>query len=189
MRMWQLVAMCGSVLSLTLPTSVLGGDAARERIDTATGKGLDVEAERAETARWGFDHDQPGKVPSGWSIRQTNPTEAMATWQVIADPSAPGKPNVLAVVKTKNYDGTYNLAIAEKTSFKDLDLAVQVKAVRGDGDQGGGPIWRCKDENNYYIARFNPLESNFRVYFVKEGRRSEERRVGKECRSRWSPYH
>ena len=23
----------------------------------------------------------------------------------------------------------------------------------------------------------------------KEGSRSEERRVGKECRSRWSPYH
>ena len=27
-----------------------------------------------------------------------------------------------------------------------------------------------------------------RVYF-KYGTRSEERRVGKECRSRWSPYH
>ena len=24
---------------------------------------------------------------------------------------------------------------------------------------------------------------------IFEGRRSEERRVGKECRSRWSPYH
>jgi len=23
----------------------------------------------------------------------------------------------------------------------------------------------------------------------RTGRRSEERRVGKECRSRWSPYH
>ena len=23
----------------------------------------------------------------------------------------------------------------------------------------------------------------------KQGARSEERRVGKECRSRWSPYH
>ena len=23
----------------------------------------------------------------------------------------------------------------------------------------------------------------------KESKRSEERRVGKECRSRWSPYH
>ena len=24
---------------------------------------------------------------------------------------------------------------------------------------------------------------------ITMGRRSEERRVGKECRSRWSPYH
>ena len=24
---------------------------------------------------------------------------------------------------------------------------------------------------------------------VRESKRSEERRVGKECRSRWSPYH
>ena len=24
---------------------------------------------------------------------------------------------------------------------------------------------------------------------LREGYRSEERRVGKECRSRWSPYH
>src|SRR5215510_10088748 len=30
--------------------------------------------------------------------------------------------------------------------------------------------------------RDSPIESNDR-------RRSEERRVGKECRSRWSPYH
>ena len=27
------------------------------------------------------------------------------------------------------------------------------------------------------------------VYLVKADLRSEERRVGKECRSRWSPYH
>ena len=25
--------------------------------------------------------------------------------------------------------------------------------------------------------------------YMKRGGRSEERRVGKECRSRWSPYH
>ena len=25
--------------------------------------------------------------------------------------------------------------------------------------------------------------------YVKVNKRSEERRVGKECRSRWSPYH
>ena len=26
-------------------------------------------------------------------------------------------------------------------------------------------------------------------HYTKEVLRSEERRVGKECRSRWSPYH
>src|SRR2546430_9176790 len=33
-------------------------------------------------------------------------------------------------------------------------------------------------------AVFQPLES-----WAPEALRSEERRVGKECRSRWSPYH
>ena len=28
-----------------------------------------------------------------------------------------------------------------------------------------------------------------RAYTTAEAERSEERRVGKECRSRWSPYH
>jgi len=27
------------------------------------------------------------------------------------------------------------------------------------------------------------------VEYIKKKQRSEERRVGKECRSRWSPYH
>ena len=35
-----------------------------------------------------------------------------------------------------------------------------------------------------------PLNDNFEQYDTDiEIRRSEERRVGKECRSRWSPYH
>ena len=32
-------------------------------------------------------------------------------------------------------------------------------------------------------------EGNRRIGGWPEGMRSEERRVGKECRSRWSPYH
>ena len=30
---------------------------------------------------------------------------------------------------------------------------------------------------------------NNQLYFLEPVLRSEERRVGKECRSRWSPYH
>ena len=34
----------------------------------------------------------------------------------------------------------------------------------------------------------NIISKNARIPF-KDVARSEERRVGKECRSRWSPYH
>ena len=30
---------------------------------------------------------------------------------------------------------------------------------------------------------------NLSACLAEKGKRSEERRVGKECRSRWSPYH
>ena len=53
-----------------------------------------------------------------------------------------------------------------------------------------------------YISRFNPLEvlweqGEFWKFLFQDflpprfnaSPRSEERRVGKECRSRWSPYH
>ena len=32
-------------------------------------------------------------------------------------------------------------------------------------------------------------EANKRAADIAKRKRSEERRVGKECRSRWSPYH
>ena len=37
--------------------------------------------------------------------------------------------------------------------------------------------------------QYESLLSVGRVNFDTETARSEERRVGKECRSRWSPYH
>src|SRR5262249_10493733 len=53
------------------------------------------------------------------------------------------------------------------------DLSVKMRANTGKEDQGGGLIWRVKDENNYYICRNNPLESNFRVYKVVNGKRTQ----------------
>jgi hypothetical protein len=49
------------------------------------------------------------------------------------------------------------------------EISVNFKANSGREDEGGGVIWRAKDRNNYYIARFNPLEDNFRLYYVKNG--------------------
>jgi hypothetical protein len=50
---------------------------------------------------------------------------------------------------------------------------VRLKAVAGETDRGGGLVWRAKDKNNYYIARYNPLEPNFRVYKVEDGKRTQ----------------
>ena len=40
-----------------------------------------------------------------------------------------------------------------------------------------------------YKDRSGSLYYDLPVYVGKMDARSEERRVGKECRSRWSPYH
>jgi len=123
-------------------------------------------------AEWNFDKDETGKTPSSWRVAETKGGGKTGKWTVVADDTAPSKPNGLRL-DTQADDSTFNLAIAEKTSFKDLDLRTRIKAISGKEDQGGGLIWRCKDANNYYICRINPLEGNFRVYKVEDGKRSQ----------------
>ena len=50
---------------------------------------------------------------------------------------------------------------------------------------GQGTIWL-----GTYFGGVNYFNPEYEIYTrYKVGDRSEERRVGKECRSRWSPYH
>ena len=39
------------------------------------------------------------------------------------------------------------------------------------------------------VRKAEALPKDDRQERIRRERRSEERRVGKECRSRWSPYH
>ena len=48
---------------------------------------------------------------------------------------------------------------------------MKFKPVAGKEDQAGGVIWRCKDKDNYYIARANTLEDNATIYHTIGGRR------------------
>jgi hypothetical protein len=130
-------------------------------------------SESASQRTWTFEDGVPNERPVGWTLAATNPTAGLARWRIQTDASAANGRKVLALTHSENYDGTFNLAIADETSLADLELTVQVQAVSGEEDQGGGPIWRCRDEDNYYICRFNPLESNFRVYVVADGRRRQ----------------
>src|SRR3712207_6975503 len=57
----------------------------------------------------------------------------------------------------------------------DLFPGIQTKKALRDGDRGPRAA-SSEEPTSSFPARL-------------QGERSEERRVGKECRSRWSPYH
>ena len=44
-------------------------------------------------------------------------------------------------------------------------------------------------QGGYSGSVVSSIEGEGLVFFLQLHDRSEERRVGKECRSRWSPYH
>ncbi len=121
---------------------------------------------------WHFDDSQAQKLPAGWKADVTNGKEGSAIWQVVVDKSAPSPEHVLALTDINHHSGAaFNLCRIDSLVFLDGEIEVKFKANRGRIDQGGGIIWRVQDSKNYYIARFNPLEDNFRLYFVKNGYR------------------
>ena len=71
------------------------------------------------------------------------------------------------------------------TIFASLLLTANVLAEKVKiGTEGAYPPWNAKDESGKLIGFEIELANWLCIYM-----RSEERRVGKECRSRWSPYH
>ena len=90
---------------------------------------------------------------------------------MVEDASAPDGSKVLAQTSSQGPKKMFNLCVANYTHYQDVEINVWFKAVEGRIDQGGGPVWRYSDSNNYYVARMNPLEDNVRVYRVVEGKR------------------
>jgi hypothetical protein len=114
--------------------------------------------------------DDAGKLPAGWKAEKTGKGEG-SVWKVVADDTAPSKSGYALAQTAEGPGGLFNLCVAGDTSFKDVTVSVAFKAVKGKEDQGGGVVWRLQDSNNYYICRMNPLEDNFRVYKVIDGKR------------------
>ncbi len=133
-----------AVLFFVFTAAISGDEKARE--------------EKGKTV-WKFQDDADGKIPRGFR-------EEVGDWKVV---TADGE-KVLAQ-RAKNSNSTFNLVLGTETSAKDVDLSVRMKAVAGETDQGGGLVWRAKDKGNYYLARFNPLEDNYRLYKVQDAKR------------------
>ncbi len=119
--------------------------------------------ERRES--WNYDADNPGTIGNGF-------INNVGEWKVIADPTSPSPPNAFAQL-AKNSGSTFNITLVNATNYKDLEISVKMKAIAGKEDRGGGLVWRAKDAKNYYVARYNPLEDNYRLYKVERGRRTQ----------------
>jgi hypothetical protein len=117
-----------------------------------------------------FRKEDEGKVPAGWKAAKTG--EGIGSiWKVTADDTAPSKRGYVLAQVNADPKALFNLCVVEEGKYRDLTLSVAFKAIKGTKDQGGGLVWRYQDPNNYYIARMNPLEDNYRVYKVVAGKR------------------
>ena len=116
-----------------------------------------------------LDKAQVGELPQGWAAAKTGEGPG-SVWKVLQDK---GGKKVLAQTSDQGPNRFFNLCVAENTNFTDVDLTVAFKAVAGKLDRGGGPVWRYQDANNYYLARMNPLEDNYRVYKVVAAKRTQ----------------
>src|SRR5262245_26581318 len=130
-------------------------------------------AAQAETAPpalvWNFDREQPGTLPSEFTIGTLFDERPAGDWQVLATDRAKSPPYVLAQLMAKGAEHAYKVVLSKGVSASDLNLEVSFLPIQGNADMGGGLIWRATDDRNYYLARANPLEQNIRVYRVVKG--------------------
>ncbi len=118
----------------------------------------------------GFDIGGGG----GFRAASTGGSGPDATWQIHTDAAAISAPNVVSLTSPNHQDeDRFNVFYDPSLSFRDGRITVDVRADGGSLDQGGGPMWRVRDADNYYLCRVNPLESNFRVYVVEKGVRRQ----------------
>jgi hypothetical protein len=125
-----------------------------------------------ESAKWTFDDAPAGAPPPGFSFGRTGDGKP-GVWAVRAEPGAPSGANVLAQTDPDSTDYRFPVAWANSPSLADLDLQVRCKPISGKVDQACGLVFRLRDANNYYLTRANALENNVRLYYVKDGKRTQ----------------
>src|SRR5436190_12499813 len=127
-------------------------------------------AAEGKTRALRFSKDDVGKLPAGWKAEKTGKGDG-SVWKIVADDTAPSKTGYVLAQTAESPNSLFNLCVAGDTSCTDVEVSVAFKAMHGKNDQGGGIVWRYQDANNYYIARMNPLEDNYRLYKVVAGKR------------------
>jgi hypothetical protein len=91
-------------------------------------------------------------------------------WIVAYASDAPSPPSVLQQ-DGKSEEESFNVALLTGLAVAEGCVSVRFRALDGTFDQGGGLVWRAQGAADYYLARFNPLEGNVRLFVVRAGER------------------
>jgi hypothetical protein len=126
----------------------------------------------AEGSQWNFEAATEGTLPEGWTAFKTGEGPG-SIWKVVTTDRDGKKNQALAQTSSEGTNSLFNLCVVKDVKQADIDLSADVKAISGDNDRGGGLLWRYHDAGNYYVTRWNPLEDNFRVYHVVNGKRTQ----------------
>jgi len=105
-----------------------------------------------------FDFESKGV--DGWSTVD-------GQWTVEEMAGAPSGKKVLVQRATKN---EFNVIVAPRGPYTDVDVSMKFKPISGQEDASGGVVFRFND-GKYYVVRANALEDNFRLYYYDRGRR------------------
>lgn len=152
----------GWIVALTLLAGCQTRQASTQAESTGVLRALNVAAS--------FEDAVVGVLPDGWKPVETQGTGTPGVWKV--DQDADGKNRFVRFGETSNRGATFNVLLSKSEIAADFELAVKVRADGGVEDQGGGVVWRASGQNDYYVARWNPLEKNLRTYKVERGRRT-----------------
>ena len=101
-----------------------------------------------------------------------------------------GKPvaSIFASAEVEGFAGNGMKKLIEKGSLRDYEMTYKTRSGEKIPVSFSGSVMRNKDgELVGVVGIARDMREIKRL--MREERRSEERRVGKECRSRWSPYH
>ncbi len=126
-------------------------------------------SEAPASRSWNFDADAPGTLPRDFEVGTLFDGRAAGEWKVVQTEKATSAPHVFGQLQEKGAEHAYKVVLVNGTDSSDLDLSVAFVSIEGKADMGGGLIWRAADDRNYYLARANPLEQNFRIYRVVKG--------------------
>jgi len=131
-----------------------------------------------QNSTFNFENYTLGKAPTGWTAYLTGKGD-LGKWQILEENGN----KILAQTSRENFGYHFDVIVNDELSYKDVEITVKFKGTDGEEDQGGGPVWRYQDANNYYIARANPLENNYRVYKVIDGNRKQLKTINMDIKS------